>query len=82
MIFKFSDEIFLSVENIRVRKFYKKVTNHYLDSFRISEKINDNVYKLKLSNQYERLNDFFLYKSFRILRAKSRRRVFEFYINR
>jgi hypothetical protein len=42
-----------------VRKFYKKLTNYYLGSFKISEKINDNVYKLKLPNQYGRLNDFF-----------------------
>jgi hypothetical protein len=42
-----------------VRKFYKKLTNRYLDSFKISEKINNNAYKLKLLNQYRRLNDFF-----------------------
>jgi hypothetical protein len=50
MIFKFSDKIFLSVKNIRVRKSYKKLTEYYLDSFKISEKINNNVYKLKLLN--------------------------------
>jgi hypothetical protein len=59
MIFKSGDEIFLSVKNIRVRKFCKKLTDRYLNSFKISEKINDNVYKLKLPNQYRRLNDFF-----------------------
>jgi hypothetical protein len=42
-----------------VRKFCKKPTNRYLDSFKISEKINDNAYKLELPNQYRRLNDFF-----------------------
>jgi hypothetical protein len=42
-----------------VRKFYKKLTNRYLNSFKISEKINNNVYRLKLSNQYKKLNDFF-----------------------
>jgi hypothetical protein len=42
-----------------VRKSYKKLTDRYLDSFKIFEKINNNVYKLKLLNQYERLNDFF-----------------------
>jgi hypothetical protein len=50
MIYKFSDEIFLSVKNIRVRKFCKILTNRYLDSFKISEKINNNVYKLELLN--------------------------------
>jgi hypothetical protein len=50
MIFKFSDEIFLSVKNIRVRKFCKKLTDRYLGSFKISEKINNNVYKLELLN--------------------------------
>jgi hypothetical protein len=50
MIFKFGDEIFLPVKNIRMRKFYKKLTNRYLDSFKISEKINNNAYKLKLLN--------------------------------
>jgi hypothetical protein len=59
MIFKSGDEIFLSVKNIRVRKFCKKLTDRYLNSFKISEKINDNVYKLKLPNQYRRLNDSF-----------------------
>jgi hypothetical protein len=59
MIFKFGDKIFLSVKNIRVRKSYKKLTNRYLDFFKISEKINNNVYKLKLPNQYKKLNDFF-----------------------
>jgi hypothetical protein len=59
MIFKSDDEIFLSAKNIRVRKFYKKLTNCYLNSFKISEKINNNVYKLELQNQYKRLNDFF-----------------------
>jgi hypothetical protein len=59
MTFKFSDKIFLSAKNIRVRKFCKKLTDRYLGSFKISEKINDNVYKLKLLNQYERLNDSF-----------------------
>jgi hypothetical protein len=42
-----------------MRKFYKKLTNRYLDFFKISEKINNNVYKLELPNQYERWNDFF-----------------------
>jgi hypothetical protein len=42
-----------------VRNFCKKLTDRYLDSFKISKKINDNVYKLKLLNQYERLNDSF-----------------------
>jgi hypothetical protein len=42
-----------------VRKFCKKLTNRYLNSFKISEKINNNIYKLKLPNQYGRLNDFF-----------------------
>jgi hypothetical protein len=50
IIFKSGDKIFLSVKNIRVRKFYKKLTDRYLDSFKISEKINDNAYKLKLLN--------------------------------
>jgi hypothetical protein len=50
MIFKPEDNIFLFIKNIRVRKFCKKLTDRYLDSFKISEKINDNVYKLKLSN--------------------------------
>jgi hypothetical protein len=59
MIFKFGDKIFLSAKNIRMRKFCKKLTNRYLDSFKISEKINNNVYKLELPNQYVRLNDFF-----------------------
>jgi hypothetical protein len=56
MTFKSNNEIFLSVKNIRVRKFCKKLTNYYLNFFRISEKINNNVYKLKLSNQYGKLN--------------------------
>jgi hypothetical protein len=59
MIFKSGDKIFLSVKNIRVRKFCKKLTNRYLDSFKISEKINNNAYKLELLNQYRKLNDFF-----------------------
>jgi hypothetical protein len=42
-----------------MRKFYKKLTNRYLNFFKISEKINNNVYKLELPNQYERLNDSF-----------------------
>jgi hypothetical protein len=42
-----------------VRKFCKKLTNRYLDFFKIFEKINNNVYKLELSNQYGRLNNFF-----------------------
>jgi hypothetical protein len=42
-----------------VRKFCKKLTDRYLDFFKISEKINDHVYKLELPNQYGRLNDFF-----------------------
>jgi hypothetical protein len=50
MTFKFSDKIFLSVKNIRIRKSYKKLTNRYLDSFKISEKINNNAYKLELPN--------------------------------
>jgi hypothetical protein len=57
--FKSNNEIFLSVKNIRIRKFCKKLTDCYLNSFRISEKINDNAYKLKLPNQYGRLNDSF-----------------------
>jgi hypothetical protein len=59
MIFKSSDKIFLSVKNIRIRKSYKKLTNHYLNSFKISEKINYNAYRLELLNQYRRLNDSF-----------------------
>jgi hypothetical protein len=59
MIFKPSDKIFLSAKNIRVRKSYKKLTDRYLSFFKISEKINDNVYRLELLNQYKRLNDFF-----------------------
>jgi hypothetical protein len=59
MIFKSDDKIFLSVKNIRVRKFCKKLTNRYLNFFRIFEKINDNIYKLELLNQYGRLNDPF-----------------------
>jgi hypothetical protein len=42
-----------------VRKFYKKLTDRYLNLFKISEKINNNAYKLELPNQYRRLNDFF-----------------------
>jgi hypothetical protein len=42
-----------------MRKFYKKLTDRYLDLFKISEKINNNAYKLRLPNQYGRLNDFF-----------------------
>jgi hypothetical protein len=48
--FKSDNEIFLSAKNIRMRKFCKKLTNRYLDSFKIFEKINDNAYKLELSN--------------------------------
>jgi hypothetical protein len=59
MTFKTSDKIFLSVKNIRVRKSYKKLTDRYLGPFKISEKINNNAYKLKLPNQYEKLNDSF-----------------------
>jgi hypothetical protein len=59
MTFKYDDKIFLSAKNIRVRKFCKKLTNGYLDSFKIFEKINNNAYKLELLNQYGRLNDFF-----------------------
>jgi hypothetical protein len=50
MIFKSDNKIFLSAKNIRVRKFCKKLTDRYLDSFKISEKIIDNAYKLKLLN--------------------------------
>jgi hypothetical protein len=42
-----------------MRKSYKKLTNRYLNSFKISEKINNNAYKLELPNQYKKLNDFF-----------------------
>jgi hypothetical protein len=59
MTFKFNDKIFLFAKNIRVRKFCKKLTNRYLNSFKISEKINNNAYKLELLNQYRKLNDFF-----------------------
>jgi hypothetical protein len=59
MIFKPDNEIFLSAKNFRARKFYKKLTNRYLNSFRISEGINDNAFKLELLNQYEKLNDSF-----------------------
>jgi hypothetical protein len=48
MIFKFNNEILLSAKNICVRKSYKKLTDRYLSSFKISEKINDNAYKLEL----------------------------------
>jgi hypothetical protein len=50
MIFKFDNEIFLFAKNIRVRKFCKKLTNYYLNFFRIFENINNNAYKLKLLN--------------------------------
>jgi hypothetical protein len=59
MTFKFNNEIFLSVKNIRIWKFCKKLTNRYLNFFRIFEKINNDVYKLELLNQYKRLNDSF-----------------------
>jgi hypothetical protein len=59
MIFKSDDEIFLSAKNIRVRKFCTKLTNRYLDSFKIFEKINNNAYRLELPNQYRRFNDSF-----------------------
>jgi hypothetical protein len=82
MTFKFNDEIFLSAKNIRVRKPYKKLTNRYLDFFKISEKINNNVYKLELPNQYRRLNDSFHINLLKSLRAKSKRKTSESHINR
>jgi hypothetical protein len=48
--FKTGDKIFLSVKNIRMRKFYKILTNRYLGPFKISEKIDNNVYNLELLN--------------------------------
>jgi hypothetical protein len=58
--FAIRDKILINVKNFRVRKPYKKLTNRYIGSFKMSKSINSNIYELELSKTYKRLYRTFL----------------------
>jgi hypothetical protein len=58
--FAIRDKILINVKNLRVRKSYKKLTDRYVGSFKMSKSVNFNAYELKLSKTYKRLYRTFL----------------------
>ena len=58
-VYKINDEVMLSLKNICMQKASKKLTDKYLDSFRVEALIDKNVYQLKLSVSYERIYSTF-----------------------
>ncbi len=59
--FTIKEEVLLNAKNLRVRKLYKKLTDRYIRSFKITKAVDLNIYKLELLKQYRRL-----YKTFHI----------------
>src|SRR6266536_4452593 len=53
------EKILLNTKNLRVRKLYKKLTDRYIRSFKITKTVGLNVYQLELPEQYERLYKMF-----------------------
>src|SRR6266536_5594031 len=68
--FTIKEEILFNTKNLRVKKLYKKLTNRYIRSFKISKAIDLNTYQLKFLEQYKKL-----YKTFHIS-------LFKLYIRR
>ena len=58
-VYKINDEVMLSLKNICMQKASKKLTDKYLDSFRVEALIDKNVYWLKLSASYKRIHSTF-----------------------
>jgi hypothetical protein len=58
--FTIRDKIFINVKNLRVRKSCKKLTDRYIEFFKISKSVNPNAYELKLFKIYGRLYRTFL----------------------
>ena len=63
--YKMNNKVMLSLKNICMQKVSKKLTDKYLNSFRVEALIGKNVYQLKLSASYERT-----YSTFHILLLK------------
>ncbi len=57
--FIIEDEILLNTKNLRVRKLYKKLTDHYIRLFKIIKAVDLNTYQLKFSEQYRKLHKTF-----------------------
>ena len=68
--FTIGNEIFINVKNFRVRKLCKKLTDRYVEPFKMSKFVNFNVYELELSEIYERFYRTFLIS---LLESYSRR---------
>jgi hypothetical protein len=57
--FAIKDKIFINVKNLRVRKLCKKLTDRYVEPFKISKFISSNVYELKLFKIYKKFHRTF-----------------------
>src|SRR5450432_1346042 len=68
--FAIRDEILININNLRVRKLCKKLTNRYIGPFKVSKTVSPNAYELKLPVAYRAL-----YRTFPIslLKPYSRR---------
>jgi hypothetical protein len=58
--FAIRDKVFINVKNLRVRKLCKKLTDRYVESFKMSKFISLNAYELEFSEIYKRLYRTFL----------------------
>jgi hypothetical protein len=58
--FAIGDEIFINAKNLRVQKPYKKLTDRYIEPFKVFKSISPNTYKLEFSKIYKRLYRTFL----------------------
>jgi hypothetical protein len=51
--FAIEDKIFINIKNLRVQKLYKKLTDRYIEPFKISKTVSLNAYELKLPITYK-----------------------------
>jgi hypothetical protein len=58
--FAIRDEVLINVENLRVRKSCKKLTDRYVEPFKEFKSVDPNVYELELPEVYRRLYRTFL----------------------
>src|SRR6266498_3398919 len=61
IFFTIGEKVLLNTKNLRVRKLYKKLTDRYIEFFKITKAVGLNIYQLELPEQYGRL-----YKTFHI----------------
>ena len=67
MFFDINNLMILSTKNLKQKRFFKKISHKFVESFKIENKIETQIYRLTLSNIYQIHNTFHvsLLKSYR-----------------